>query len=246
MSTISIVVPVLNDAEHLKVLLGLLAGQSRIPDEVIVVDNGSNDDSVHQARAAGARVIHQPMPGIMAAAAAGYDAAIGDIILRCDADTRPPMDWVARVEGRFGRHVDLDALTGPGRFYDMPAGLGALASCFYASSYFLGIGSALARVPLWGSNMAFRRELWPQVRHQLDLRVTDIHDDVQFTCKLDPGAVIRFDLKLRVGAAGRIFARKDGFRDSVAVALRTLELNGAAAGVRRRWQQRLGLARPER
>jgi glycosyltransferase involved in cell wall biosynthesis len=245
MSTLSVVVPVLNDAQHLRVLLDLLAGQSKAPDEIIVVDNGSTDDSVFWAQAAGARVIHQPLPGILAAAAAGYEAATGEVIIRCDADTRPDSDWVRRIDEHFTRTGRLDALTGPGRFYDLPGFIGAMASLFYASAYFLGIGGAVARVPLWGSNMAFRREIWPAVNEQLDLGTLDIHDDLEFTCKLGPGAVTRFDRKLRVGAAGRIFSRKGGLRDSVGVALRTLELNGAAAGVRRRWHRKLGAGRIE-
>lgn len=239
---LSVVVPVLNDAEHLRVLLGLLAAQSRTPDEIIVVDNGCTDDSAHRARAAGATVVHQPLPGILAAAAAGYDAAQGEVIIRCDADTRPPQDWVRRIEEHFTRDAGLAALTGPGRFYDLPGARGALGSFFYAAAYFLGIGGALARVPLWGSNMAFRRDIWPGVSEQLDLRTLDIHDDLEFTCKLEPGAVVRFDRKLLVGAAGRVFSRKGGLRDSVAMALRTLHHNGAAAGVRQRWSHRLGLA----
>lgn len=243
MNTLSVVVPVLNDAQHLRVLLDLLARQSRAPDEIIVVDNGSTDDSVYWAQAAGARVIHQPLPGILAAAAAGYEAATGEVIIRCDADTRPSSDWVRRIDEHFTRSGELDALTGPGRFYDLLGFTGAMASLFYASAYFLGIGGAVARVPLWGSNMAFRRDIWPAVNEQLDLGTLDIHDDLEFTCKLEPGAVTRFDRKLRVGAAGRIFSRKGGLRDSVGVALRTLELNGAAAGVRRRWHRKLGAGR---
>ena len=241
MNTLSVVVPVLNDAEHLTVLLDLLARQSRAPDEIIIVDNGSTDDSSYWAEAAGARVVHQPLPGILAAAAAGYEAATGEVIIRCDADTRPPSDWVHRIDEHFTRSEELGALTGPGRFYDLPGIRGAAASFFYASAYFLGIGGAVARVPLWGSNMAFRREIWPAVREQLDLQILGIHDDLEFTCKLGPGTITRFDRKLRVGAAGRIFSRQGGFRDSVGVALRTLELNGAAAGVRERWRMRLGL-----
>ncbi|MBN6828941.1 glycosyltransferase, partial [Micrococcus luteus] len=56
--TVSVVVPVLDDAEHLRVCLALLAAQSRPALEVVVVDNGCVDDSAVLARAAGARVVH--------------------------------------------------------------------------------------------------------------------------------------------------------------------------------------------
>lgn len=241
MNTLSVVVPVLNDATHLRVLLELLAEQTMTPHEIIVVDNGSTDESSTVAEAAGARVIYEPVPGILAAAAAGYHAARGEIIIRCDADTRPQSDWLSKIDAHFTRSTTLDALTGPGRFYDLPHGLNALASHFYNAAYFLGIGGAVARIPLWGSNMAFRREIWANMHHQLDLQLHKIHDDLEFTCKLGSGTVTRFDRTLLVGAAGRVFSRKSGLIDSVHVALRTLQLNGAASGVRRRWGERLGL-----
>lgn len=241
MNGLSVVVPVLNDAEHLALLLALLARQSRCADEIIVVDNGSTDESAQLARDAGARVVYEPRPGILAAAAAGYDAAQGEIIVRCDADTRPDTDWLRCIDMHFARSQSLDALTGPGRFYDLPWGVRWAASGFYAVAYFVFLGGAVARVPLWGSNMAFRRELWSGVRDRLDLEIADVHDDLEFTCKLEPDAVTRFDWKLQVGAAGRIFSRHNGFRDSVRKALRTIVLNGAAAGVLSRWKRKLGL-----
>lgn len=246
MNRLSVVVPVLNDAEYLVILLAHLAQQSRCADEIIVVDNGSTDDSAQLARDAGARVVRETKPGILAAAVAGYDAAEGDIIVRCDADTRPDTHWLRRIDMHFARSPNLDAVTGPGRFYDLPWGPQWAASGFYAVGYFVVLGGAVARIPLWGSNMAFRRELWSGVRDRLDIEDADVHDDLEFTCKLEPHAVTRFDWKLQVGAAGRIFSRPDGFWNSVRMARRTLVLNDAAAGVVSRWKSKLRLSENKR
>lgn len=55
--------------------------------EVIVVDNGSRDDTATQARAAGARVVPEPTPGYGAACLAGVAAAQeADILLFLDGD----------------------------------------------------------------------------------------------------------------------------------------------------------------
>jgi glycosyltransferase involved in cell wall biosynthesis len=54
--------------------------------EVIVSDNGSTDGSVAVARAAGARVIHQPLRGYGNAYLAGFAAARGSIIAMGDSD----------------------------------------------------------------------------------------------------------------------------------------------------------------
>ena len=50
----SVVVPALNEAVLLPVLLDALAAQTSPPDEVIVADGGSHDDTVSLARRAGA------------------------------------------------------------------------------------------------------------------------------------------------------------------------------------------------
>ncbi|WP_421015742.1 glycosyltransferase, partial [Glutamicibacter creatinolyticus] len=57
MNRVSVVVPVLNDEQHLAVLLDLLKKQRDEPFEIIIVDNGSTDNSRQLAQAAGVRVI---------------------------------------------------------------------------------------------------------------------------------------------------------------------------------------------
>jgi glycosyltransferase involved in cell wall biosynthesis len=123
MPTCSVVVPVLDDAAVLERCLRALARQELAPIEVVVVDNGSSDDSVDVARRHGAIVLHEPQPGIAAAASRGYDAARGELILRLDADSTPPADWTARMSAAFTADPGLDALTGPGEFVAVPARL---------------------------------------------------------------------------------------------------------------------------
>ena len=43
--TLSIVIPVFNEQDHLKACLSAIAAQTVIPDEVLVVDNNSTDSS---------------------------------------------------------------------------------------------------------------------------------------------------------------------------------------------------------
>src|SRR3954452_8207081 len=90
--TVSVVIPVKDDAVALERCLRLLGQQTVAPLEVVVVDNGSRDASAAGARRHGARVVTEPTPGIPAAASTGYDAARGDLIARCDADSVPDTD----------------------------------------------------------------------------------------------------------------------------------------------------------
>src|SRR5690606_36645832 len=56
--TVSVVIPVKDDAALLARCLEALARQTRLPDEIIVVDNNSSDDSALVAVAGGARVVN--------------------------------------------------------------------------------------------------------------------------------------------------------------------------------------------
>jgi glycosyltransferase involved in cell wall biosynthesis len=57
MTTVSVVIRALNEAEHLPALFSGLLRQSRQPDQVVLVDSGSTDDTVAIARAHGADVL---------------------------------------------------------------------------------------------------------------------------------------------------------------------------------------------
>ncbi|ROR67288.1 glycosyltransferase family 2 protein [Agrococcus jenensis] len=246
-SRVSVVIPVRDDAVALRGCLARLAAQSVVPLEIIVVDNGSTDDSAAVALAGGARVVEELRPGVGAAAACGYDAARGDVIARCDADSRVPVDWVARIADAFAHDAALDAITGPGRFHDVPAPWAGLASVAYAFGTFVVAGAAIGNVPLWGSNMALRRSAWTAIAHRATRDDADVHDDLDVAMRLGPAARIRFDPRMRVSAEGRIFRSRDDVRRRVSVAMRTFRRNWAEGGSPgRRWARRLSPSRLRR
>ncbi len=80
----SLIIPALDEAGSLP---GLLAEvPTGILHEVIVVDNGSTDNTASAAREAGAKVVDEPRRGYGFACAAGAGAAAGDILVYMDAD----------------------------------------------------------------------------------------------------------------------------------------------------------------
>lgn len=199
--TVTVVVPVLDDAEQLRTCLAAIAQQTRPADEVVVIDNGSSDDSVRVARDAGARVVHESVPGIAAAASTGYDAATGDVIARIDSDTVVPEDWLAHALPRFGDPL-VTAVTGPGAL----RGLGPVASAFwqtvYMRAYFALMAGALGRPPLFGSNALFRRTAWRAVRHRVHRDDPMVHDDVDLSLQFDPRWRTVLDRALVVSVSG--------------------------------------------
>lgn len=81
------VLPCLNEAETVGRCVELaLQWIGRKRGEVIVVDNGSTDDSAKRARRAGARVVFEPIRGYGAALYTGLLAARGEYVIMADAD----------------------------------------------------------------------------------------------------------------------------------------------------------------
>jgi rhamnosyltransferase len=91
MPTVSIVIRALNEAEHLPALFSGLLRQSRQPDQVILVDSGSDDDSVAIARAHGAEVVHISPAEFSFGRALnlGCAAANGDVVVVVSAHVYP-------------------------------------------------------------------------------------------------------------------------------------------------------------
>lgn len=99
----SVVIPAYNSAEMLPTCLQALQAQTLPADqyEIIVVDDGSTDDTAEVARDLGVRVISQPNAGPAAARNRGALAARGDILLFTDADCTPFPDWVECMTATF-------------------------------------------------------------------------------------------------------------------------------------------------
>jgi glycosyltransferase involved in cell wall biosynthesis len=82
---ISVVIPALNEEQAIGGVVQALPREW--VSEIIVADNGSTDDTVKRALAAGARVVHEPNRGYGAACAAGARAARNtDILVFLDGD----------------------------------------------------------------------------------------------------------------------------------------------------------------
>jgi glycosyltransferase involved in cell wall biosynthesis len=88
MPTVSVVIPAYNAEAYLREALDSVFAQTRPPDEVVVVDDGSTDRTSEVAASYGDRVrlLRQPNRGEAAARNAGVLAARGALIAFLDAD----------------------------------------------------------------------------------------------------------------------------------------------------------------
>lgn len=97
--TLTVVVPTLNEAERLPVLLELLAGQTHPPDAIVVADAGSTDATREIASTAGAIVVQGGKPA--RGRNAGAAVAATDLLLFLDADDEPQDDWIELALAEF-------------------------------------------------------------------------------------------------------------------------------------------------
>jgi len=242
---ITVVIPVKDDAPALAACLGGLAAQSRLADEIVVVDNGSSDDSAAVARAAGALVVPCDVPGIPAAAARGYDAATGDVILRLDADCRPDREWVARMVALLDADPRAAAVSGAATFVDGPRALRAPLAVLYLGTYVALTTMALGHPPLFGSNMAMRRDAWLASSAHVHRDDPELHDDLDLAFHLGARDGIRWSTAPGMGMSMRPFGTGGGLARRLVRGLRTVAVHWPGDFPPIRWARRIVVALEE-
>jgi glycosyltransferase involved in cell wall biosynthesis len=111
---ISVVIPAYNNGPHIHRSIDSVLAQTASPLEIIVVDDGSTDNTSELVKCYGEKVryICQENAGASAARNAGIDAAVGDWIAFLDADD----EWLPmKLETQLNllkKHPDLDWMTG--------------------------------------------------------------------------------------------------------------------------------------
>ncbi|MBI4180530.1 MAG: glycosyltransferase [Chloroflexi bacterium] len=160
---ISVVIPALNEEKFLPECLESLKNQDYQGDyEIIVVDNGSVDNTSKVASKCGAKVFSCSKRGVAYARQTGAYKASGDIIVQADADTTYPRNWLKRIANHFSSHPESVALAGayvykdPLRWSKFEYFMRHLTNI--AGRLFLG-----KAVLVSGANFAFRREAFLKV-----------------------------------------------------------------------------------
>jgi glycosyltransferase involved in cell wall biosynthesis len=88
-SRLSVIVCAHNEARYLPACLHSLLAQTRVPDEILVVNNASTDATRAVAlQIPSVRVVDEPRKGLVAARETGRRAATGDVLVYLDADWR--------------------------------------------------------------------------------------------------------------------------------------------------------------
>jgi cellulose synthase/poly-beta-1,6-N-acetylglucosamine synthase-like glycosyltransferase len=119
-SSTSVIIPALNESANLARNLPSVRSQLGPGDELIVVDNGSADDTSAIASRFGAVVVSEPVRGRSRARNAGLRRSQGDFVVFLDADCTPQDNWLLELLKPFadpvvgcvaGEILNLDAGT---------------------------------------------------------------------------------------------------------------------------------------
>jgi glycosyltransferase involved in cell wall biosynthesis len=179
---ISVVIPVYNEEAYIQDCLNTLVRQTRPFDEIIVVDNNSQDKTIELVSTyPGITVVRESNQGHQYAQKRGFSSANGSWIVRIDADTRLAENWCEILDALIHTHRNTQAFTGRGTFYDVPfpALFGRLQIMMYQYFQYPAAGGWT----LWGSVMAIERTAWVDAE-KFCHDTTAVDEDIDMTLAL--------------------------------------------------------------
>lgn len=161
MDQVSLYVPAYNAARFLPLCLDAIARQTRPPDEVLVIDDGSSDESAAVAARYPVRVVRHPKNlGLAAARNTGFREASHSLVAALDADCVADPHWLERLLRHLG---DEDVALVGGRLEETV--LDTLADRWRRKHMTQAWGDALMRDPrhIFGNNTLLRKSVWQAV-----------------------------------------------------------------------------------
>lgn len=206
---ISVVMPAKDEAEGLRFVLPAL--RAVLPDvEVIVVDDGSCDDTAEVASAAGALVLSSPYPmGNGAAIKRGARIASGEILVFMDADGQHLPDHIPQLLAKLEQGFDM-AVGARGRNGQANAGRG-LANAFYNRLASMMTGHRI--LDLTSGFRAVRADKFREFLHLLPNGFSyPTTSTMAFFRSAYPVAYVPVDVARRMGVASHIRPFRDGLR----------------------------------
>jgi glycosyltransferase involved in cell wall biosynthesis len=234
---VSVVICTRDRPDELARCLASLAEQTRVPDQIVVVDNASDDNGRTRevALAAGVNYVREDRPGLDIARNCGVHAASGDIVAYTDDDVRLHPHWLERLVAAFddATVMSVTGLVLPGelttaaqRHFERFWGFGRGFVPILFDDSFFGVDRKQG-CPAWeigaGASMAFRREIFDRAGmfdERLDVGAAGCSGDSEywhrilshgFQCRYEPSAVaFHFHRRDFAGLSRQIFAYMRG------------------------------------
>ncbi len=163
---VSVIVTVYNEGNSVRRLLDSLAAQTRRPDEVVICDGGSTDDTVailweYQEHLPNLRVIVEPGANISRGRNVAITAAAGPIIAATDAGVRLAPDWLEKLMAPFEQSPGQDRPIAVAGFF-LPDVTGPFQTAMAATVLPLPEDIDPRRFLPSSRSVAFRKSAWIQ------------------------------------------------------------------------------------
>lgn len=207
-----------------------IAAQAVAPDQVLVVDNNSTDQTTEIARSFPfVTVLTEKRQGVVFARDKGFNQASSNLIGRIDADTILSPDWVERVKSFYDDPTHANqCLTGGCYFYNMR--FGHAAGWWQGQIAFRMNRLLLGHYILFGSNMVIPKTIWQSAKAKVcdDL---DVHEDLDLAIHVHrSGYPIVYQETLKVGIKmRRVFEDRHQLWDNMLWWPKTLQRHGLAS-----------------
>ncbi|MCL4416910.1 MAG: glycosyltransferase family 2 protein [Actinobacteria bacterium] len=199
---ISVVIPAHNEEKYIERCLKSLMDQDEKADEIIVVNSNCTDRTIEICKNYPVTILDEFEKGIIPARNKGFNAASGEIIARCDADTIVPKDWIKKIKQHF-INKDIVAVGGPVMFFDLP-----LKTPLLANGYSVAHKKLYKNHVLLGANMAVKKSAWDEIKNKTALKDKHVHEDIDLAFLLGTVGEVLFDRKMVMSTSGRRIKKK--------------------------------------
>lgn len=161
--SLSVVIPVHNGGQDLETCLEALVDSARQPDEVIIIDDASTDESVPVASQYGTVISSQSESPVGPAKCRnrGVTFAKGDVVVFLDADVKVHGDTLALIERHFEGHPEIAALFGS--YDDQPPHRSLITLYKNLQHHFVHQHSQPEASTFWTGLGAIRRDVFARV-----------------------------------------------------------------------------------
>lgn len=119
---VSVVLLTKNSAATVRKALESIFNQTRMPDEVIVVDGSSKDDTLKIVRQFPVKIVTEPGAGFGHARNVGVKNATGDLVFFIDSDCYAEPDWIEKILAHFDK-PEIAGVTGQTRLWNTNSGV---------------------------------------------------------------------------------------------------------------------------
>ncbi len=159
---ISVIIPVHNGEKHIEKCLDALIDSSYSPIEIIVVDDGSTDNTGLLSRQKGVTVFRLPkQSGPASARNSGAQDAHGKILLFIDSDVIVRRESISLIAAQLQRHPEIAAVFGS--YDDEPAEANFVSQYKNLFHHFHHQDSAIEAFTFWAGCGAIRKNVFHEM-----------------------------------------------------------------------------------